>query len=30
MIPEKDIYMEAAAKEMNKFSEDQMIEERCC
>jgi hypothetical protein len=29
MIAEKDIYMEAAAKEMYKFSEDQMIEERC-
>ena len=29
MIAEKDIYMEAAAKEMYRFSEDQMIEERC-
>ena len=29
MIAEKDIYMEAAAKEMYKFSADQMFEERC-
>ena len=29
MIAEKDIYMVAAAKEMYKFSADQMFEERC-
>ena len=29
MIAEKDIHMKAAAKEMYKFSADQMFEERC-